>query len=100
LQHATCYLLPQALAFDEFHRNKHLTIDFIDRVDGANVGMIQRRCSLRLAEKAILLLAAQRDGREKLQRDDAFELGVLGFLPREITSLKSPWNSVVFYLTG
>jgi hypothetical protein len=28
------------------------------------------------------------------------ELGVLGFLPREITSLKSPWNSVVFYLTG
>jgi hypothetical protein len=46
--------------------------------------MIERRRGLRLAEKATLLLAAKRDGREKLQRDDALELGILGFLPREI----------------
>ena len=66
LQHATCYLLPQALSFDVLHRNEHLPIDFIDRVNGANVGMIERRRRLRLTQKAILLLAAERDGREKL----------------------------------
>jgi hypothetical protein len=37
--------------------------------------MIQRRRSLRLAQKAALVFAAERDGREKLERDDALELG-------------------------
>jgi hypothetical protein len=57
-----------------------LPVDLIDFMDGANVGMIQRRRRLRLANEARFLRLARHDGRrQKLQRDDTLELGVLGF---------------------
>ena len=52
-----------------------------DLVDGADVGMVQRRGGLRLALKSFEGLRVLRDflGQE-LQRDEAVQVGVLGLV--------------------
>ena len=56
-------------------------LDLVDFMDSADVGMIERRDRLGLAQKALLgLRVLDGVGAEELQSDLAFELGVLGLV--------------------
>ena len=48
----------QFLAFNIFHDDKHFVIHFLDSVDGGDVGMVQRRGSLRLDFESLAFLIA------------------------------------------
>jgi len=53
--------------------------------------MIQSRCGLRLVNEARLLRLTRHDGRrQKLQRDDALEPGVLGFVHHAHAAFAEP----------
>ncbi len=63
------------------HGNESFAILFPDVVDRANVGMVQRRCSLGLALETCecLSLSGHLVGQE-LQRNETVEAGVFGFV--------------------
>src|SRR5215813_7013565 len=44
-------LLAQGLAFEQFHRDEWLTINFVDLEDRANVGVVESGCGTRLTLK-------------------------------------------------
>ncbi len=74
--------IKQTFVFNEFHRTKRSPLGFIDFMDGADVGMIQRRPKgllirrLRFVNEAGFLRLTRHDGRrQKLERDEALELG-------------------------
>ena len=80
IQRTRLDLLVVALALDEGHRDEGLALDFVDFINRSNVGLIQRRCRFRLADETLTFLCVlQQVRREKLERDMAVELGVLGF---------------------
>jgi hypothetical protein len=84
-----------------FHHDEQLIVNFLDGVDGGDVGMVQGGSRLRFDfETLAFFLAGGNLSRQEFDGNEALEPGVLGFLPRETTSLKSPWNPSVFYLTG
>ena len=69
----------QRLALEQLHRDEALPLDLVDRVDGADVRMVERGGGPRLALEARLGIAVARPlGREKLERHGAPELQVLG----------------------
>ena len=74
-------LLAQALALQQLHGDEPLPIAFLDGVDGADIGMVQRRRGARFLLKAfqcrriLLRLAAP-----ELQRDMTAEIGVFGLV--------------------
>ena len=73
--------LVEGLPVEERHGEKRLAVPLVDLVDRADIGMVQRRRGLRLAQEALAVLARARDVlREELQRDDALETGVLGLV--------------------
>ena len=58
---------------------------FIDFVDGANVRVIQGGSRFRFPNKALAaIFILQQMGREKLERNGSFKIGVLGFVDGEI----------------
>src|SRR4029077_4964468 len=66
---------------EKFHHDERLTILLVNLVDCANVGMVQCRCSLRLALKACQSprIACNLFGQE-LESDKAVELYILSFV--------------------
>ena len=68
-------------AFHEFHGNKCLAVLLANFVDGADVGMIERRRRASLSSKALqhLRILCQLIG-EKLERDKAAKEEILGFV--------------------
>ncbi len=71
----------ERLAFQELHGDEALALVFADFIDGADVGMVERRGGARLALEARqrLLVAGDIFGQE-LERHHAAELGVLGLV--------------------
>ena len=71
----------QRLAVEILHGDEPLAIAFVDFVDGADVRMIQRRSGLRFAleTRQRLRIFGHFVGK-KFQRDEAVQLGVLGFV--------------------
>src|SRR5580700_12249612 len=71
----------ERLAVEILHGDEPLAIAFIDFVDGADIRMIQRRSGLRFAFKTRqrLRIFGYFVG-QKFQRDEAVQLGVLGFV--------------------
>ena len=73
--------LIEVLSLEQFHRNKRLrlfTLVFFNRVDGANVGMVQRRRSACFQQEAVeSVLIARELRRQELQGDFAPEVQVL-----------------------
>jgi hypothetical protein len=71
----------QGHAIQKLHGDERLLAMFADFVDGANVGMIERRCGARFAAKAFerLRVARQFIGQE-LEGDEAAEFGVFGLV--------------------
>src|SRR5271166_7029360 len=67
----------QRLPVEELHRDKRFSIHLSNVVNGADVGVVQRRCGLGLALKAgqRLRIAAQFLG-EKLQSHEPVQAGV------------------------
>jgi hypothetical protein len=65
-----------AHAVDEFHCQEPVLL--VDLEDGADVGMVQRRGGLRLAQKALAVLQGM--GRKKLQRDCTPQLRVFSLV--------------------
>ncbi len=75
------HFLRQRLALQQLHHDEVPAFVLLDRVDGADVGVIQGRSGARLALKALKQLAVLRHfGGKKLQRHAAAELRVLGFV--------------------
>ncbi|NUM69147.1 hypothetical protein HUU39_28430 [candidate division KSB1 bacterium] len=73
--------LAQGLAFHEFHDDEVNAILFVNVVNGANIGMIQRRGGLRFlgeAEKAFLV--GDEMGWEDFESDGTQEAGVKGLV--------------------
>ena len=71
----------ERLTIQKLHRDKCLGILFADVIDGADVGVIQGRRSLRLATEAAEALGIARDFvRQKLQGDETVQARVLGLV--------------------
>ncbi len=70
---------PQRFAAHVLHREEHVTVDAADVVDGDDVGMRQPRHRLRLAQqpRAALERGDRGVGADQLDRDVAFELGIV-----------------------
>jgi hypothetical protein len=75
-QRAGLDLLLDTLTFDELHGDEAMF--FIDFVDGANIGMIQRCRGLCFSEKALAVFCGMR--RKELQRNRATEFQIFGFI--------------------
>ena len=68
-------------AFEILHRDEGTTLIFTDVVNRTNVGMGQRGCGLGLALKPCERRGIFRQfRRQKFQRDEAMQPGVLGFV--------------------
>src|SRR5262249_4802793 len=90
-----CQTLAQRLVLQIFHSNERLTLVLIDVVNGADVGMIERRGSFGFAPEALQSLAVSGQ-RQELEGDKAAELGVLGLVDHpHAASLQPIANSVV-----
>ncbi len=75
------HLLRQGLALEQLHDNEVPALVLLNRVNGADVGMIERGSGARLALEALQQLAVLGHiRRKKLQGHAAAELGVLGFV--------------------
>ena len=74
-------LVLQRQAVEELHDDEGAAVFLADVVDGADVGMVQRRRSLRLAPEALqsLRVLGHVFGQE-LERDETVEPGVLGLV--------------------
>ena len=71
----------QGHAIEKLHGDKRLAILLADVVDGADVGMVQRGCGLRLALKAAERLRILGDFiGQKLEGDEAVQPRVFGFV--------------------
>jgi hypothetical protein len=75
----------QGLAFQQLHGDERLgiplSLDFFDRINGADVGMVQRRCGPRLQQKTVeRILIARKSRRQKLQRNTALQVEILRFI--------------------
>ncbi len=75
----------EGLALEQLHGNERLRLilqlDFFDRKNGADVGMIQRRGSARLQQKTVQsILIAGKLRRQKLQRNLAPQIEILRFV--------------------
>ena len=69
------------LSLDESHGEEGLSLGLVDFKDGANVGMVERRRGLRLAQETFLGFGVLNGfGAEKLQSNGALELRVEGFI--------------------
>ncbi len=71
----------QSLAIEEFHGDEVAAFEFVNFVDGADVGVIQGGGGLCFALETLesLRVAGEIFG-EKFQRDETAELGVFGFV--------------------
>ena len=86
----------QRLAAEAFHHDEHMSFVLADFVDGADVGMIQRRCGTSLASKTFKGLGI--GGRiigEKLERDETSQLGVFGFINHAHATAAQEFNDAV-----
>ena len=71
----------QRHAFQKFHGDERVAILLANFVDGADVGMIQRRCGASFAAETFQCLRIARDVfRQEFQRDKAAELGIFRFV--------------------
>ena len=71
----------QRLAFEKFQRDEGLPVFFSNVVNGADVGMIESRCSLRLAFKTSQGLRIARNiFRQEFQRDKSAQPRVFGLV--------------------
>ncbi len=75
----------EVLPFEQLHRNERLRVRalarFFDRIDRADVGMIQRRGGARLQQKAVeRILIARQLRRQKLQRNFAPQVEIFRFI--------------------
>ena len=71
----------QSHAIQEFHGDERLPVLLPDVVNGADIGVIQRRSSLRLTlEPAKRLRIARHFVRQKLQGDETMQPSVFGFI--------------------
>jgi len=71
----------ESLTLEEFHGDKGAAFEFADIVNGANVGMIQRRGRARFAAKSLDGLNVLRNVvRKELEGNTAAKAGVLGFV--------------------
>ena len=82
-------LLQQRLALVEGHRDKDLpAIDLADFVNGADIGVVERRRRPRLLDETLLGILVGREIRQqKLQHDRAIEIEVDGLVDRAHASL-------------
>ena len=81
LERLSPHHLRQRLPFKQLHHDKMLPLVLFDRMDGANVGMIQRGCRPRLPLKSLQQLRILRHfRRKKFQRHAPSELSILGFV--------------------
>ncbi len=86
----------QRHAVQEFHGDESLAVLLINFVDGADVGMVERRCRLRLPLKAAerLRVAGNLSGKE-LERDEAVQLHILGFVHHAHTAAAKLFENAV-----
>jgi hypothetical protein len=69
------------LPVQKLHRDEGVPVLFTDVVDCADVGMVQRRRGLRLSlEPGERLWVSRHFLRQELQRHEAVQAGVLGFV--------------------
>ena len=71
----------ESLAVEKFHGDEVAAFEFVNFVDGADVGVIEGGGGLRFALETFegLRVAGKIFG-EKFQRDETAELGVFGFI--------------------
>ena len=81
LQGLACNLLFQRLAFEHFHHYECSSIDLVNFVDRADVGMVQGRGSASLTAKPLqrLRVVGKFFGKE-LEGDETVQLDVLGLV--------------------
>jgi hypothetical protein len=71
----------QFLALEKFHYDEHLAINLFNRINRRDVGMVQRRRSLRLDfETLAFFLAGGNLLRQEFDCDETFEFGILRFV--------------------
>ena len=71
----------QGLAAQAFHHDEEMAVVLADFVDGADVGMVQRRSRAGFAAETFERLGILRSiVREKLESDETSELSVLGLI--------------------
>ena len=87
----------QRLAIEELHRDERLPVFFSNVVDGANIGMIQRRGGLGFAAEATERRRIFGEiVRQEFQSDVATEACVLGFVNHtHAAAADSFYNAVV-----
>ena len=79
LERASVDLARQRAALEQLHRDERAALVLVHLVDGADVGMVQRRGRARLAQEALGRLRIVRAVlRQELQRHAAGQLDVLG----------------------
>ena len=80
-QNLPAHTLRQRLALEQLHHNKMLPLVLFDRVNRANVWMIQRGCRTRFSLESFQELGVARHFvRQKLYRDFPPEPRILGFI--------------------
>src|SRR5437879_6342098 len=71
----------QGSAFQKFHREKRMAAGFVNLVNGADVGMVERRSGARFSLEPFQRLAIAREiVGQKLQRDEPAKLDVFGLI--------------------
>ena len=74
-------LMLQRRPVEELHDEERAAVLLADIVDGADVGVVQRRCGARLAAESGQGLGIFREvRRQELQRDEALQPRILGFV--------------------
>src|SRR5208283_2779525 len=81
---------------EEFHGDEGMTVVFADFVDGADVGVVQRRSGAGLATETLqrLRLVGHFVG-QKLEGDEAAELGVFGLVNDAHAASAEPFEDAV-----
>ena len=83
-------------ALQKFHGDKRLLLLFANVVNGADVGMIQRRGCLRFAPKTRQgLRIARQIGRKKLQGYEAVQPGIFGLVNHPHSSVAKLLDEVI-----
>jgi hypothetical protein len=95
-QRAAAHDVAQSLTFQQLHRDEGLASNFSNLVYGANVGMIQGRCSARLPTETIQGLGVLGQLiREKLEGDVPAESNVFGLVHHSHAAATQPTDKAV-----
>src|SRR5436305_7177103 len=78
IERTPCDFAREGIAIEASHRDEQLAIDFLDIVNGADIGMAREGGGARFVEEAMPALLGEGFAGQELQRDGTLEARVFG----------------------